>query len=106
MQSVASSLNGIGYSGIGYVTSGVKALALSDGGEPVAATSETAVSGDYPLARFLYVYVNKKPGEALQPIEREFIRLMLSKEGQAIVGKDGYIPVSPEVAALELANLM
>jgi phosphate transport system substrate-binding protein len=107
VQAVASSLNGIGYSGIGYITSGVKALALSEvGGTPVAATPENALSGDYPLSRYLYMYVNKKPNEPLQPIEREFLRLVLSKEGQEIVMKDGYIPVSAEVAARELAKIL
>ncbi len=106
VQAVASSLNGIGYSGIGYITSGVKALGLStDGGEPVAATKANALTGDYALSRFLYVYVNKKPNESLAPIEREFIRLILSKEGQAVVDKDGYVPVSAAVAAAELAKL-
>ena len=77
VHAVASSLNGIGYSGIGYVTSGVKALALSkDGGDAVEATPENALSGDYPLSRYLYVYVNKKPGQPLPPLEREFIKLV------------------------------
>ena len=107
VQAVASSLNGIGYSGIGYITSGVKALDISiDRGPSIAATAENAIKGDYPLARYLYVYVNKKPGEPLQPIAREFLTLVLSKEGQEIVQKDGYIPVSPEVAERELAKLL
>ena len=106
MQAVASSLNGIGYSGIGYITSDVKALALAnDGEEVVDATPANAVSGDYPLSRFLYVYVNKKPDESLGPLEKEFLRLVLSKQGQEIVAKDGYIPVSAEVAAIELGKL-
>ena len=106
VQAVSSSLNGIGYSGIGYITSDVKALAIGvDGGDPVPASHEMALSGDYPLSRYLYMYVNKKPGEPISPIEREFIRLVLSEEGQEIVAKDGYIPVSPEVAARELAKL-
>ena len=107
VQAVASSLNGVGYSGIGYITSGVKAIDLSKGGDaPVAATPENALSGEYPLSRYLYVYVNKKPGEPLPPLEREFIKLVLSKQGQEIVEKDGYIPVSPEVASRELAKLL
>ena len=106
VQAVSSSLNGLGYSGIGYVTSGVKALSLSiDGGEAVPATPEMALSGEYPLSRYLYMYVNKKPNEPLPPLEREFIKLVLSEEGQAIVNKDGYVAVSPEVAARELAKL-
>lgn len=107
VQAVASSLNGIGYSGIGYITSGVKALSLSkNGSEAVAATPENARSGDYPLARYLYVYVNKKPGQPLTPLALEFFKLILSREGQEIVDKDGYIPVSPEVARRELSKLL
>ena len=107
VQAVASSLNGVGYSGIGYITSGVKALAIAaDGSEAVAATKANAGSGAYPLARYLYVYVNKKPGQPLSPIEREFLTLVLSKEGQAIVQKDGYVPVSAEVAERELRKLL
>ena len=106
VQAVASSLNGIGYSGIGYITSDVKALALStDDAAAVDATPENALSGDYPLSRYLYIYINKKPNQPLSPIEREFIRLVLSEEGQEIVQKDGYVPVSPGVAARELAIL-
>ena len=107
VQAVASSLNGIGYSGIGYITSGVKAVALSEeaGGEAVAATHENALSGDYPLARYLYVYVNKKPGTPLSPLELEFFKLVLSREGQEIVAKDGYIPVSARVASRELRKI-
>jgi phosphate transport system substrate-binding protein len=58
------------------------------------------------LSRYLYVYVNKKPGQPLSPIEKEFLTLVLSKEGQAIVQKDGYIPVSAEVAERELLKLL
>lgn len=106
VQAVASSLNGLGYSGIGYITSGVKALALANEGEnAIPATRENAASGDYPLSRYLYVYVNKKPNEPFPPLEREFLRLILSQEGQDVVAKDGYVPVSPEVAARELAKV-
>jgi len=106
VQAVASSLNGIGYSGIGYITSGVKALAIShDGAEFVEATPANALSGEYPLSRYLYVYVNKKPGQPLSPIEREFLTLVLSVEGQEIVQKDGYVAVSGAVAAQELLKI-
>lgn len=107
VQAVASSLNGIGYSGIGYITSGVKAVALSEGegAEPVAATAENAISGSYPLSRYLYVYVNKKPGTPLAPLELEFLKMVLSKSGQEIVAKDGYIPVSARVVSRELRKI-
>ena len=95
VQGITKSINGIGYSGIGYRTSGVRAVPLSkkDGGEFVEATAEDAISGQFPLSRFLYVYVNKHPNKALLPLEREFIRMILSKIGQGVVIKDGYIPL-------------
>lgn len=107
VQAVASSLNGIGYSGIGYITSGVKALALSeeDDGEAIPATAEFVNSGDYPLSRYLYIYVNKRPDSPLQPLEQEFLKLVLSREGQEIVSKDGYIPLSARIAGRELRKL-
>ncbi len=107
VQSVTSSLNGIGYSGIGYKTSGVKAVALSKTAdkEKIDATRENAISGDYPLARFLYVYVNKAPGKPLSPLESEFIRMVLSTQGQEVVVKDGYIPLPSKVAAKALASI-
>jgi phosphate transport system substrate-binding protein len=99
VQSVSSSMNGIGYSGIGYKTSGVRAVPLTKkaGGEFIDATPENAVSGKYPLSRFLYVYVNKKPNNELAPLDKEFIKLILSKQGQEVVIKDGYIPLPAKV---------
>ncbi len=107
VQSVTSSLNGIGYSGIGYKTSGVKAVPLTKkpGGDFIEATPENAVSGKYPLARFLYVYVNKQPNKELQPLEKEFIKMVLSKIGQQIVIKDGYIPLPAKVVEKTLATI-
>ena len=100
VQGVTKSLNGIGYSGIGYKTASVKALPLSrkDGGEAIEPTPENAISGKYPLARYLYVYVNKHPNESLAPLEKEFVLMVLSKTGQAIVVKDGYVPLPAKVA--------
>ncbi len=99
VQSVTSSINGIGYSGIGYKTSGVRAVPLTKkpGGEFVPATPDNAVSGKYPLARFLYIYVNKQPNKPLPPLEAEFLKMVLSKVGQNIVIKDGYIPLPAKV---------
>jgi phosphate transport system substrate-binding protein len=92
---------------MGYITSGVRALpiAVEDGAEPIPAEAEYVASGDYPLARYLYVYVNKRPDSPLPPLEREFLKLVLSKEGQEIVAKDGYIPVSARIAGRELRKL-
>lgn len=99
VQSVSSSLNAIGYSGIGYRTSSVRAvpLAKKDGGPFIEATPEQAASGDFPLSRYLYVYVNKRPNQALAPLDREFVKLMLSKQGQEVVNRDGYVPLPAAV---------
>ena len=107
VQSVTSSLNGIGYSGIGYKTSGVKAVPLAkrNGSDYIEATAENAVNKTYPLSRFLYVYVNKHPEKPLSPMEREFVKLILSQAGQEIVIKDGYIPVPAKVVEAELKKL-
>ncbi len=99
VQSVSASINGIGYSGIGYKTSGVKAVPLTKkAGKPfIEANADNAISGAYPLSRFLYVYVNKHPNKPLAPLEREFIKMVLSKTGQEVVVKDGYIPLPARV---------
>ncbi len=99
VQSVATSINGIGYSGIGYRTSGIRALPLAKktGGEYIDATLANAATGKYPLSRFLYVYMNKHPNRPLAPMEKEFIKLILSKKGQEVVIKDGYVPLPANV---------
>ncbi|WP_323135101.1 phosphate ABC transporter substrate-binding protein PstS family protein [Methylophaga sp. OBS4] len=101
VQGVTKSLNGIGYSGIGYKTSGVKAVPLAKAeGQPfIAATPENAANGTFPLSRFLWVYVNKAPNKPLSPIDREFMKMVLSKTGQQVVVKDGYVPLPASVAA-------
>ncbi|MEO0796668.1 MAG: phosphate ABC transporter substrate-binding protein PstS family protein [Verrucomicrobiota bacterium] len=94
VQGVASDLYGIGYSGIGYKTSGVKAIALaSDDGALYQPTFENCLTGDYPLARLLYIYVNKAPNKPLDPLTLEFIKFIQSKQGQEVVAKDGYYPL-------------
>ena len=109
VQGVARDQFAIGYSGIGYRTADVRPIPLSRDarGDFVTAEPQNAYSGDYPLSRFLYLYVNKRPGEQLDPLRREFIRYIFSREGQEVVLKDGYLPVSPAVArkALESVGL-
>lgn len=99
VQGVSESVNGIGYSGIGYITSSVKALPLAQhaGAPMVEPTRDNALSGSYPLARFLIFYINKHPNKPLAPLEREFIKFVLSKRGQQIVARDGYVPLPFEV---------
>lgn len=106
VQGVASDLNGIGYSGIGYATAGVRAVPLiGTDGRPHEPTLENCLSGKYPLARFLYIYVNKKPGQPLDKLTAEFLRFVLSKPGQQIVVKDGYFPLPAAAAAAEAKKL-
>jgi phosphate transport system substrate-binding protein len=107
VQGVTVDRYGIGYSGIGYATAGVRAVPLSekDGGKCVEATADNSYSGSYPLARFLYVYVNKAPGKGLDPLTREFVKLVVSKQGQEAVIKDGYFPIPASIAKEELGKV-
>lgn len=106
VQGVASDLQGIGYSGIGYSTSGVRAVPLvGSDGRPCEPTYDNCLSGRYPLARFLYIYVNKKPGQPLDKLTAEFLRFVLSKNGQQIVLKDGYFPLPAAAARAEADKL-
>ena len=98
VQSVSQSLNGIGYSGIGYKTASVKAVPLSKkGGEAFEANEVNALAGKFPLARFFFVYVNKAPNKPLAPLEAEFLKMVLSQQGQQVVAKDGYIPLPAKI---------
>jgi len=107
VQGVNESLNGIGYSGIAYMTSGVKPISVSAVGsdECIEPNKDTAATGDYPLARLLYVYVNKNPNRELPPLEREFFRMVLSRQGQEVVVRDGYIPL-PATAANRIREML
>jgi phosphate transport system substrate-binding protein len=101
VQGVGSDLAGVGYSGIGYITPDVRAVPLAKNGSKfVPATPQYAYTGEYPLSRFLYIYVNHKPNAQIDPLRREFIRFIFSKEGQEVVVRDGYYPV-PETVAKE-----
>jgi phosphate transport system substrate-binding protein len=107
VQGVTEDLYGIGYSGIGYKTSGVKTLALAKkpGAEYFGTDPETVLSGKYPLSRYLYLYVNKAPNKSLDPLVREFIKYVLAHGGQEVVVKDGYLPISNSLVEDQLAKL-
>ena len=107
VQAVATAVNGIGYSPLGYRTASVRAVPLSAGlGRPfVEASATSATSGEYPLSRFMYIYVNRVPGRSLAPLESEFLRMVLSRKGQDIVRRDGYIPLPADVADRALETL-
>ncbi|MBI4911146.1 MAG: phosphate ABC transporter substrate-binding protein [Acidobacteria bacterium] len=109
VQGVGSDKYAIGYSGIGYMTSGVRAVPVADekkwNGEAFAPTYENALSGKYPISRFLYVYVNRNPKKAMDPLTREFLKFVLSKEGQEIVVKDGFLPLTARMESDELKKV-
>lgn len=107
VQGVTEDRFGIGYSGVGYKTSGVRIVPLTekDGGKFYDGSYENVLSGKYPLSRFLYIYVNKKPNQQLDPLLNEFLKFILSYEGQQIVIKDGYLPLPTKVILEELKKL-
>ena len=106
VQGVSSDLAGVGYSGHGYLTAGVKALPLGDTPDKlVEGTYANCLNGTYPLSRFLYVYVNKAPGQPLDTLTLEFLKFVLSKDGQDIVVKDGYYPLPADAVVKSLEEL-
>ena len=104
---VTEDMAGIGYSGIGYKTSGVKAIALSKktGDKAYDPSYENVLNGKYPLSRMLYIYIVKEPNKELPTLTKEFLKFVLSKEGQEIVVKDGYLPLPSKVVEKQLKNL-
>ncbi|MCG6912940.1 PstS family phosphate ABC transporter substrate-binding protein [bacterium BMS3Abin03] len=107
VQGVTEDRFGIGYSGVGYKTSGVRIVPLSkkEGGTYYDGTYEHVLSGKYPLSRFLFIYFNKKPNQPVDPLLKEFLNFVLSYEGQEIVIKDGYLPLPTKVVFEELKKL-
>jgi phosphate transport system substrate-binding protein len=105
VQGVTEDRFGVGYSGIGYKTSGVKALQLAEKDQFFDGAYANVTSGKYPLSRFLLIYVNKAPGKPLDPLVKEYVKLILSKEGQEVVVKDGYLPLPANLVKEELAKL-
>ena len=98
VQGVTEDMYGIGYSGIGYKTSGVKALALAGkDGAFITTDADNVYAGKYPLSRFLYVYVNQPPNKPVDPLVKQFLAFVLSQQGQAIVVKDGYLPLTAKM---------
>ncbi|MBK8230702.1 MAG: phosphate ABC transporter substrate-binding protein [Candidatus Eisenbacteria bacterium] len=107
VQGVEKDPTAIGYSGMGYVTTGAHAIAIAaaDGKPFVDPKLENVLSGEYPLSRFLYVYVNRTPGKPMDPLVKEFLAFVLSQGGQAQTEKDGFIAVPETIAKTELAKL-
>ena len=107
VQGITADKYAIGYCGIGYMTSDVKALrlAVKEGTPFVPNDAANVYAGKYPLSRFLYIYVNKAPDKPIGPLVHEFLAFVLSKEGQEIVIKDGYLPLLGQHVAEELPKL-
>lgn len=107
VQGVASDKFAIGYSGVGYKTADVRTvpLAAKEGAKCFDANAENAYAGDYPLSRFLYIYVNRNPNQGFDPLRGEFIKFIYSKQGQQVVIKDGYFPITATIAQQDLKAL-
>jgi phosphate transport system substrate-binding protein len=107
VDAVAHDRYSIGFSGIGYKTAGVSTVSIAahDGGPFLDASADNAYAGTYPITRGLYLTVNLDPGSAPAPLLDEFLRFMLSREGQQVVADEGYYPLSGPLAATELAKL-
>jgi len=107
VEGVAKDIAAVGYSGIGYATSGVRAVPLSvkDGSTAAEATYANVLNGKYPMSRMLYIYVAKKPGQPLPKVTEEFLKYVLSKEGQEVVVKDGYDPLTAKLVDDQLKAL-
>lgn len=105
VQGIEQDLGAVGYSGIGYKTSGVKALPVSFKAGPIVPNQKSANNFSYPITRYLYVYINKDPVKGTDPVVKEFIRFVLSKQGQEITIKDGYYPISAKKEAEMMAEL-
>jgi phosphate transport system substrate-binding protein len=104
---VAADKFAIGYSGLGYKMDGVRAVPVAayDGGDCYDTSAEMVRAGKYPIARYLEVYVNKNPAEALDPLRAEFIKFILSKDGQALTEKGGYYSINGEERQVDLGRL-
>ncbi len=96
VQGISKDKYAMGYSGIGYTTSGVRAIEISK--KKGKCQNPAPDNKKYPLARYLYLYVNKEPGKKLDTLRKEFLKFVLSKQGQRVVVKDGYIPLDGKTA--------
>ncbi|MDE2220152.1 MAG: substrate-binding domain-containing protein [Gammaproteobacteria bacterium] len=107
-EDMAKHPGGITYALLANLTPNVRVVPLAEkAGEPfVAPTLQNVYTHRYPLSRYVYIYVNRKPGQPLTPKVREFLKAVLSREGQQVVANERvYIPLTPEVVREELAKL-
>lgn len=105
MSALAQDPDGISFGNASYMTDQVKTLGLSVKGVVSQFTLTDVASGRYPLQRYLYIYVNRKPGQPLDPLVKEFLRLVLSRQGQSLVSQDHYLPLPAAIDEQELEKL-
>jgi phosphate transport system substrate-binding protein len=107
VQAVAADKFAIGYSGIGFKTEGVRAVPLASyhGGTCYEPSVEATLSGKYPIARYLYVYLNRKPGQPLDALRAQFAKYIVSKDGQEQTERGGFYPITNEVREADLNKL-
>jgi phosphate transport system substrate-binding protein len=105
VQAVATEDGAIGFASHFLAASRTKTLAVAraDGGPYVLPTVEQATNGSYPLARKLFIYINRPPGAALAPAVREFLRYICSAQAQEIAARDGNFPLNASLASRECA---
>jgi phosphate transport system substrate-binding protein len=107
-EDMASHPGGLTYALLANVTPNVRVVPLAqNAGEPfLAPTLQNVYQHKYPLSRYVYIFVNRPPGKPLEPKVKEFLKLVLSREGQDVVAKEGvYIPLTPETVQEELKKL-
>jgi phosphate transport system substrate-binding protein len=107
VKALSQSTYGMAYSALGYANDSVRVLPLArSNGQPfVAANQDNAINGSYPLARLLYIYVNHDPAQPWNPLQQEFIRMVLSRQGQEQVVRAGFAALPVAVAVRELQKL-
>jgi phosphate transport system substrate-binding protein len=105
-QGVAADDFAIGFASHVFASARARPVAVSEtpDGNAVLPTQATSASGEYPLARKLYIYINRKPGVALTPTLAEFIRYVCSKQGQGVAIELGHFPLSAKLAGSECLN--
>ena len=105
---MAQSPGGLTYAMLANLTPDVRVvpLAAKEGDPFVPPTIETVYAHQYPLSRYVYIFVNRPPGTPLEPKIKEFLRLVLSQQGQQVVAREGvFMPLTPDVVREELAKL-
>ena len=104
---IARDPNALGFGGLEEGGPGLKTLAVAarEGAPYYELDAPNASSGRYPLTRYMYIRLARKPGEALRPEVREFLRFILSREGQEPILYSGYFPLDAGEAAMEIAKL-